>query len=119
MLGATTYTLTRPGAGAYSQTTGLWVPAASSTIEVYASIQPMSEQQLQRAPEGVRASKGVTIYAQLSPAIRTADVLQVADLITYQGVVYEVRLVDPYNPLSPLPHIKALAYASETGEALP
>lgn len=117
LLGAATYTITRPGAATYGAD-GLLAPAASSSVTIHASIQPMSQRQLQRAPEGVRASKGIRIFAQLSPDIQTADILQLADLITYEGTVYQVRLVNPFNALMPLPHIDAEAYASETGEVL-
>lgn len=118
LLGADTYTVTRPGTSTYGLD-GLLTAATPSSFAIQASIQPMSQRQLQRAPEGVRASKGIRIFAQLTPALRTADVLQMADLITYEGVVYQVRLVNPFNPRMPLPHIEAEAYASETGEVLP
>lgn len=118
LLGAQAYTVTRRSAGAYSAA-GTYVDGAITTFSIHASIQPMNERQLQRAPEGVRASKGVRVIAQVEPGVRTTDVLQRGDMITYGGVVYEVNLVDTFNTLMPLPHIEATAYASETGRALP
>lgn len=117
LLGATTYTVTRRSV---SYANGLPVYTVTETFSIYASIQPMDEEELQRAPEGVRASSGIALYVHpSSPALRTGKVGTISDVVRYRGVDYEVYRADTWDGLDPIPHLRAEAYASPTAEGVP
>lgn len=119
LVGAQTYEVTRRGDVTYVDK--LPVSGPDTALEVYASIQPLSQWELQREPEGLRARHGIKIYAQNAPALRTVEDAQSGtpgaqpDVITYQGVQYQITRRDPYPATMPLPHTKYIAMASGTG----
>ncbi len=90
----------------------------TDVFELVASIQPLTGDEMLRAPEGLRATHGIKIYAPLVPELRTVDVPgQVADVVYYDGRWYEIHRRQEYTPMSPIPHIRYEAYATETGRA--
>lgn len=62
-----------------------------STFPVVASIQPLSPQELQQLPEGMRTQGRKKVYTQTE--LFTAEVAQsdVADRFDYQGVTYMIE----------------------------
>ena len=55
-----TYTVTRPGDGAY--VLGRWVPAAGSTFPVDASVQPLNGKEVRLLPEGFTVDGTKKLY---------------------------------------------------------
>jgi hypothetical protein len=117
LLGAATYTVTRPGTAGY--TNGLPTNTAAAVLTIRASIQPMTGDELQRASEGLRATHGVKIYASRTLILRTVEsVGPQADFITYDGRVYQIQRVQPYVPNAPIAHVRYEAFATETGRKI-
>lgn len=102
-----TYTVTRSGGGSYVN--GNWVPAATSTVEVKGSLQPMSMREAKlQAEEGERLTDMFKFYAdqQLIPLDR-ADNLKDSDIVTIDGETYKVLGVEKWQGLRvDLPHYK-------------
>lgn len=117
LLGPATYTVTRPGTTDYVN--GLPVYTGPASLTIRASIQPMTGDELQRAAEGLRATHGVKIHASRAVILRTVEAAgPQADLITYDGRVYQIQRVQPYVANAPIPHVRYEAFASETGRAI-
>ncbi len=81
--------------GAWSDTTGLWVPdvGSYSTFTVNASRpQPVGPELLQRLPEGARTSARYVIYAEdTEPTLQLIeDADTAADYVAYDGKDYLV-----------------------------
>lgn len=111
-LGGTTYVITRRGPVTYVN--GLPVRPAPTTFSVVASVQPLNGQDLIRAPEGLRRSDARKAYLYITDQVRTVLANgNEADLMTVDGVVYEIYHVDPYNAFSPLPHQRAYLQAAQ------
>lgn len=111
-LGGTTYVITRRGPVTYVN--GLPVRPAPTTFNVVASVQPLNGQDLIRAPEGLRRSDARKAYLYITDQVRTVLANgNEADLMTVNGVVYEIYHVDPYNIFSPLPHQRAYLQAAQ------
>lgn len=118
MLDPALYTVTRYANGGY--TNGMPNQGGTTTLEIRASIQPMTGDELQRASEGLRATHGIKIYASRAVILATVEAQGAqADRITYDGRVYQIQRVQPYTPGSPIPHVRYEAFASETGRAIP
>lgn len=118
-LGARSYTVTRRAAVTYVN--GLPVRATPTTFALVASVQPLSGADLHRAPEGLRRTDARKAYTSLgNPGLRT--VLQAAheaDLITVDGVRFEVYHVEVNDLASPLPHQLVWLQASDSTEEAP
>ena len=111
-LGASTYLITRRAAVTYVN--GLPVRTAPTTFNVVASVQPLNGQDLIRAPEGLRRSDARKAYLYITDEVRTVLAAGVeADLMTVNGVVYEIYHIDPHNVFSPLPHQRAYLQAAQ------
>ena len=111
-LGGSTYVITRRGPVTYVN--GLPVRPAPTTFSVVASVQPLNGQDLIRAPEGLRRSDARKAYLYITDQVRTVLANgNEADLMTVDGVVYEIYHVDPYNAFSPLPHQRAYLQAAQ------
>ena len=120
LIGGDTYTVTRKAAGSYVD--GEWVSGADSTFEIFASVQPMSGDEMQRESEGLRATHGVKIYARLDVILRTVEDAGAgatpgleADVITYEGRDYQIQRILPWTSRALLPHRKYIALAPSTG----
>lgn len=92
-----TYAVTRPGAGTYTQ--GVYVPGAATTFTIAASIQPVTNRELLRLPEGLRTSLLVKIITGTELRIATAPDGSGADVVSYRGESYQVEAVDAWNEL--------------------
>lgn len=57
-----TYTVTRRAAGAYVD--GRYQPGATSTVEIVASVQPVTGRTLQDLPEGQRGEETRVVYTE-------------------------------------------------------
>ncbi len=57
-----TYTVTRPGDGAY--VVGVWTPTAGSTFPIDASIQPLNGKELRLLPEGFTVDGTKKLYTE-------------------------------------------------------
>lgn len=117
LLDAATYTVTRIGAGAYVN--GVYVDGATTTLEIRASIQPMSGDELQRAAV-LTATHGIKLYAGREVILRTVDAVGAkADKVSYNGRVYQIQRGQPYGAGAPIPSVRYEAFASETGAPIP
>jgi hypothetical protein len=86
-----TYDVLREAAGSY--VSGLWVAGAKSVIQIQASIQPVTEQDLITAPEGRRISDMVKVYTS-SDLQQGADGTGLQpDLIVWRGYAYEINSI--------------------------
>jgi len=120
LLGADTYTVTRR-----EKSTRVKMDVtrgAESTFEIYASVQPMSGDELQREAQGLRATHGIKIYARLDTILRTveepgagADAGLPADILTWEGRDYQIQRISPWTNVALLPHRKYIAFAPSTG----
>jgi len=115
ILGERSVTLTTYAAGAVGAD-GRWADGAATTSTIKASIQPPSDRQLERLPEGLR--QRVTRIAYTTSECLTAD--QDAgtspDRITDGSEVYQVVNVAEWPTAGPLPHYEvALQKFAETG----
>lgn len=111
-LGSSTYVITRRGPVTYVN--GLPVREAPTTFSVVASVQPLNGQDLIRAPEGLRRSDARKAYLYITDQVRTVLANgNEADMMTVDGVVYEIYHVDPHNIYSPLPHQRAYLQAAQ------
>lgn len=83
-----TYAVTRGAAGSY--VTGLWVPGATSVLNLDCAVQPLRGRDLQNLPEGKHASDLRKIYCETT--LRTVDETAgtPADRISIDGDTYEV-----------------------------
>lgn len=116
LLGAKLHPVTRYDV---TYTDGLPTKTATDTLEVWASIQPMSQFRMERAPEGLRATHGIVIYASTSVELRTQEDPTPGapgappDEVEFQGLTYQIWRKDPWE--FGLPHRVYEAYASTTG----
>lgn len=116
LLGQGIYTVRR---GTQTQVNYAPTYQVTSVFTVRASVQPLSGDEMQRAPEGLRATHGIKIYAPLDVVLRTADVPgQVPDVLQYGGRWYQIQRLQEYTPMSPIPHVRYEAYATETGRQM-
>lgn len=83
-------------------------PAASFTIT--ASVSPAMGDDLKRLPEGRRSAESRCIYSTVLPQLGGQGLLYEADVVTIDGVNWEVEQVQTWNdPLSGLVCYKAIA----------
>uniref|UniRef100_A0A6H1ZNW1 Head-tail joining protein n=1 Tax=viral metagenome TaxID=1070528 RepID=A0A6H1ZNW1_9ZZZZ len=97
-------------------TDGRGALAGGTATTIMASMQPPTDRQLQRLPEGLR--QRVTLMAYTEDALRTTDHMTAlpGDRITYRGETYEVGDVKHWPTAGPLPHYEAaLTRVDETG----
>jgi hypothetical protein len=87
-----TYTVTRPGAGTW--TNGVFVEGTASTFQIQASVQPASARDLLRLPEGERTSDVIAIYTPTELRASSQPDRTLSDRITYRGALYELEHVE-------------------------
>ena len=118
ILGQRAVTLLQYTASQPVYTNGRLVLPTPVSTTVYASVQPPSDAQLQRLPEGLRAK--VTRIALTETAIRTVEdsvtPAHSADRITVDGQTFEIVSVETWPTSGPLPHWEcALVRLDATG----
>lgn len=91
-LASGTYTVTRYGAGSYSN--GGATLGSSSTFTIRASVQPATGRELQRLPEGERVRDWLAIWTPT--LLRTQEGSSAPDRISIDGYTYEVAIVDDW-----------------------
>jgi hypothetical protein len=100
-----TYTITRAGAGTY--TDGRFVPAATSTITIEGSVQPAGARQLELLPEGQRAGDLYTLYT--TTELFTRGPGSTPDIVTLEGTAWVVIRVDRWDGLHAVnPHYECI-----------
>ncbi len=91
---------------------GVWVPAATTTFQTVAVIQPKTLRQLEREqlllPEGVRTKATIEVLTAVPLQTAGEGQGQVADVITWRGVDYQVQQTTLWDR-GPLAHYEALA----------
>lgn len=118
MLGVETYTVTRYGAqsldASYAPTA-----AVASTHEIEASVQPLSGRELEALPELDRERHNLRVYTTFALRTEGPDGSSVypADRLAIDGEAYEVREVQRWRSLAPIPHYKARAVRLAREEA--
>lgn len=100
MIWTGTYTVTRYGAGSY--TDGRWVRAASpTTLSIEASIQPLDERKVMNLPEGIRQEVTLRCYT-LTPLLAPDQATGIeGDRITIDGQTYKVAHVRTERAIIP------------------
>lgn len=98
MIGSANYVVTRANAdGAYDQTPGnggKFIPGASTTITINASIQPATPDDILTLPEGDRTKESFRFYSY--PELKNIDVsrLREGDVVPYRAANYRVASVE-------------------------
>lgn len=77
--------------GAYVD--GFWVPGASETIEITASVQPLTAEELLRLDDNQRTRESVKIYTMTKLKTTDQDSKINADVLIIDGKRYEVTNV--------------------------
>jgi hypothetical protein len=105
ILGAESITRVRYAAGTRG-TDGRYVPGASTSSTIAASVQPATDEDLQTLPEGERTRQAKRVYTatELRCASQHSD--WQSDRLTIDSVSYEVRRVDRERKV--LPHYRAI-----------
>jgi hypothetical protein len=87
---AQAFSILRDGSGAF--VSGVWTPAAPTTIPAYGPIRPASDRDLEMIPEGDRVKEVKTFWcSQPIFAMRaTAGVGSSSDILTWRGLYYRV-----------------------------
>lgn len=83
----------RTGQGAYTR--GEWADGTPNLVTIYGSVQPVSGQELNVLPEGLRTRETVKIYTDSE--LNTAEVSQRPDRLEWRGKVYEIAMKSPYQ----------------------
>lgn len=91
-----TYAVTRTAVGA--RVNQVYVPGATSVIQVDASIQPVIGRMLQDLPEGQHAEESRVIYTRTELKTRTPGTDP--DIIVIDGEDYRVTRVEKYGAIS-------------------
>lgn len=64
------------------------------TFEIVASVQPMTQAEMQSLPEGLRNSGAVKVYTPTELRTVSVNTKELADDFEYRGVRYRVHAVD-------------------------
>lgn len=96
-----TYDVTR-AAGPGTYTNGVLVPAATSTVQVRASVQPLTGRELQRLPEGLRTRELLSVFTVDALLVEAPGVRP--DIITIRGETWQVEKVERFAELGDYYH---------------
>ena len=106
-----TLTVTRKS-GAYVN--GIWADSDNSTFTIIASVQPLTQNEMQSLPEARRESVGYTLYTDTN--LRTARQAETpaiqADIVTIDSEEYEVYKVEKWQN-AVISHYKAIVLRIE------
>lgn len=91
---------------------GKKAPDKVELLEIMASVQPFQPKEIVEAEIGSeRASDAIKIYSDVKLKILDEEKRMNADLVEYDGDMYEVRKVDKWQKnMMNLSHYKAVAY---------
>lgn len=88
------FTVTRYAAGSYDETTGLYVAGTTSTIQVKASLQPLSPEELDRHAGGDRTKTYFKFYTSVDMQNIEGDGLKKADKIEINGIKFRLISIE-------------------------
>jgi hypothetical protein len=98
-LASGTYTVTRYGAGSY--TNGRWADGATSSFTIkaliYPAVRPFAGREVEHLPEGQRSQEAIEIFT--STALRTGEGAGGvgADVVSYNGKSFFIESVEYWN----------------------
>jgi hypothetical protein len=97
-------------AGGTRGTDGRYVPGAATDTPINASVQPIGGVELQTLEEGDRQRDPKRVYtdSDLRTSNQHVTPKTKADHVIIDSVVYQVRRVDTWRSVSPIPHVKAI-----------
>ena len=75
---------------------GSWVAGADTDINADACVQPTRGKDLEKLPEGQRASVIYTIYLENEVFTARQSSAQTSDRIEWRGAVYQIEHVEPW-----------------------
>lgn len=113
-LGTRTISVSRRAAGSYVN--GVWVPGAASVLSMEASVQPLSPREAQKLPEGERIKESRKLYLNEELFPNDDATQKSADIVTIDGVQFQVFSCEPWTGLGMLPHYKAVLLKHNAGE---
>jgi hypothetical protein len=93
-----TYSVTRRAAGSLSL--GSYVPGATTTFSIDASIQPVSGRDVKAAPEGRRVEELRVVYTLTELLAMQPGAHGIGDVVTYKGETWEVIKSEQWPDLS-------------------
>lgn len=96
----------REAAGSYVN--GVWTPSTRSVIQIQASIQPVTEQDLITPPEGRRITDMVKVYTTSDLQLGAEATGLQPDLIVWRGYAYEINSI-AVRQMDVIPHYKISA----------
>lgn len=95
-------TILRVVEGTLDKSTGRFSPSTEEEVIVSGNIQPVSGDDLVRAPEGARLSGIKTLFLHVD--------LEEKDILLYKGERYQIQKTDDWDPaFSTIPHYKYMA----------
>ena len=97
--------VTRIAAG--SRTLGRWTDGSTSVITIDACVQPATDEDMQRLPEGQRIEETISIFTTTELKTVSVDGQTPADRVSYDGEVYEVQSVTPWSEVGGYYHVLA------------
>ena len=86
-------TISRYGAGSYVN--GVWTQSAPFGVTIHASVQPATDRDMQRLPEGRRQTGAVKLFTNDTLLIEIGT--QKADRVTLPTGTYEVAQADAWQ----------------------
>lgn len=99
------YVLTREIPGAYVE--GEWIPGSTASVNIMASIQPVSGEDQITVPEGRRLTDFIKVYTGTEVLPVDEPTSQQPDKLTWRGNVYECVQVD-VRQMGVISHYKAI-----------
>lgn len=109
--GKVTLTLSRPSGTGGSYVDGVWVEAASTTVDILANIQPVGYKETMIMEEADRSKKMVKVYSA-SPIYSEEENENGPDEFDWEGDTYRVMKVLNYS-MGILNHYKAIGVMKE------
>lgn len=105
--------LIRHAAG--SRVDGHWVEGNTTETNINVSIQPATQKDLLKLPEGDRNQGVVRIYTDVdTPLQGQDDVSKVSpDIIEVSGLKYQIQIVEDWTYWKAIPHFKSIALLRE------
>lgn len=86
---------------------GVYQECSTTTLNVMATVQPLSGKDLMLLPEGERSKESIRIYSDVELFTVNLISQRKADLITYRGKMYEVHSVKRWEQV--IPHFACVA----------
>lgn len=95
-LSTNTYVVTRSNPGSYD-VNGRAVAGSTTTLTIYASIQPLGGGELEYLPEGLRTDQVVAVWTDTRLQTTSVANATAADVIQYGTDTYEVKTVEDWS----------------------